>query len=239
MQSVLEYIESARSQGRKLMAVLLDPDELDLPVDSSFIEQLNNSNAELIFIGGSDVPPNSTQNLVLALKDQIAKPLVIFPGSAEQITGLADALLFLVLISGRNPDYLIREQIKGAAVLKSVDLEVIPTSYILIENGIKSSVERVSGTVPLPRKAIELITNTAYAGELLGHKLIYLEAGSGAERPVPAEVIRSVRDQLKIPIIVGGGIRSKEQLELAFNSGADLVVIGTAFETDNRFFENL
>ena len=143
------------------------------------------------------------------------------------------------LISGDNPDYLIGKHIKAVSKLRDSSLEVIPTGYILIENGKQTSVEKVTQTKPLSRENAQIIVDTAKAGALLGMKLMYLEAGSGALEPVPNEIISFVKQELNIPLIVGGGIRSKQQLNEAYDSGADLVVIGTAFENDEAFFEEL
>jgi putative glycerol-1-phosphate prenyltransferase len=147
--------------------------------------------------------------------------------------------LFLSLISGRNPDYLIGKHVDSVSKLRDANIEVIPTGYVLIENGKQTSVELVTQTKPIPRDHIEYIVNTAKAGELLGMKLIYLEAGSGATEPITSNIINSVKKELGIPLIVGGGIRTISQLENAYNAGADLVVIGTALEEDDSFFEQL
>lgn len=166
-------------------------------------------------------------------------PVVLFPGDITQITQNADALLFLSLISGRNPEYLIGKHVSSVSKLRNTNLEIIPTGYILIENGKETAVERVTETKPIPRKNIQNIVDTAKAGELLGMKLIYLEAGSGAKHAVTPEIISSVKLELQIPLIVGGGIRTKKQLDDAYQAGANLVVIGTAFEEDASFFEAL
>ena len=166
-------------------------------------------------------------------------PVLLFPGDAKQITNKADGILFLSLLSGRNPAFLIEQQIKAAPILQKTALEIIPTGYILIDGGKETAVQKVSNTKPIPQHNIKLILNTALAGEFSGKKIIYLEAGSGATTPVNKKIIKTVSDNLSIPLIVGGGIRSKKQLETAFNSGADLVVIGTAFEKDESFFYDL
>ena len=160
-----------------------------------------------------------------------------FLGIFNQVTSKADAILFLSLLSGRNPEYLIEQQIKAAPYLKEIDLEVIPTGYVLVNGGVETAVQRVSKTQPIEQKNIELITNTSLAGEYLGKKLIYLEAGSGATFPIDPRNIKVVAKALSIPLIVGGGIRSLQQMQLAYDAGADLVVIGTAFENDSTFFE--
>lgn len=221
------------------MAVLIDPDKMMLKSLPGFMIKLNTSIATHVFVGGSTVDDNVTQELVAEIKKQTNLPIVLFPGDVSQITNKADALLFLSLISGTNPDYLIGKHISAVTKLRNSRLEVIPTGYILIENGKQTSVEKVTNTKPLSRNSKQQIVDTAKAGEFLGMRLIYLEAGSGALHPVPSEIIHSVRKELSIPLIVGGGIRSRNQLEEAYNSGADLVVIGTAFEDDSSFFDQL
>jgi phosphoglycerol geranylgeranyltransferase len=163
-------------------------------------------------------------------------PIVLFPGNPSQISDKADAILFLSLISGRNPDYLIEHQVKAAPILKQTDLEVISTGYILIESGNETAVERVSKTKPLDRNNIGYVIQTAQAGEMLGNKLIYLEAGSGAKHAVALEMIKKVAQSIEIPLVVGGGIVDLQGIQKAYDAGADLVVIGTAFENDLNFF---
>jgi putative glycerol-1-phosphate prenyltransferase len=145
--------------------------------------------------------------------------------------------LFLSLLSGRNPDYLIEYQVQAAPILKKTNLEVISTGYILIESGNETAVARVSKTKPLHRDNLDLVLATAQAGEMLGNKLIYLEAGSGAKQPVPLDMIRRISQNVDIPVIVGGGIINLQGIQKAYDAGANLVVIGTAFENDNHFFE--
>jgi len=177
--------------------------------------------------------------LVIEIKKHTQLPLLLFPGDVGQITNQADALLFLSLISGRNPDYLIGKHVQAISKLKNSNLEIISTGYILIENGKQTAVQRVTNTAPLQNNNIQLIADTATAGELLGMKLIYLEAGSGALQPVSKKIIEKVKTNISIPLIVGGGIRNLKQLKQAYQAGADLVVIGTAFEDDESFFEEL
>ena len=239
MKAVYSNILNSISKGQKLLAVLIDPDKMAIEMVSGFIKKVNQSIATHIFVGGSTVDEEATEALVIEIKKQTDLPIVLFPGDVTQITNHADALLFLSLISGTNPDYLISKHIKAVSKLRSSNLEVIPTGYVLIENGKQTSVEKVTKTKPLPRQKIQQIVDTAKAGELLGMQLVYLEAGSGALHPVPLEIISTVKKELSIPLIVGGGIRSKKQLEEAYNSGANLVVIGTAFEEDVSFFDEL
>jgi len=234
-QNILESI----SKEEKLLAILIDPDKMKLEDLAGFMLKLNQSLATHIFVGGSIVEDNVTETLVLKLKTFTNLPIVLFPGDVSQITKEAHALLFLSLISGRNADYLIGKHVTSVSKLKSTDLQVIPTGYILIENGKETAVERVTQTKPIPKKDIQTIVDTARAGELLGMKLIYLEAGSGAIYPVTSEIITNVKIEIQCPLIVGGGIKTKQQLNQAYNAGADMVVIGTAFEEDLTFFEHL
>ncbi|NNC49949.1 MAG: geranylgeranylglyceryl/heptaprenylglyceryl phosphate synthase [Flaviramulus sp.] len=239
MKQVYNNLLQAISDNRKLLAVLIDPDKFRIRHTGSFIEKVNDSIATHIFIGGSIVEKGVTEKLVLEIKNHTKLPVVLFPGDENQITNKADAILFLSLISGRNPDYLIGKQVESVSKIKNSSLEVISTGYLLIESGKETAVEKVTNTKPMLRNNIDLICNTVKTGELLGMKLIYLEAGSGAKQPLNHEIISSVKKELKIPLIVGGGIKSKFELENAYNSGADLVVIGTAFENDESFFNEL
>jgi phosphoglycerol geranylgeranyltransferase len=237
--TIYQNILKSIALKEKLLAVLIDPDKTKLDSVSIIIEKINQSVATHIFVGGSTVEEHVTGVLVEEIKKLSKLPVVLFPGDVTQITNDADGLLFLSLISGRNADFLIGKQVKAVSKLKNTNLEVISTGYILIENGKETSVEKVTGTKPMPRNNIQKIVDTAKAGELLGMKLIYLEAGSGAKEAVSKAIIHSVKQALKIPLIVGGGIRNKKQLENAYQSGADLVVIGTAFEENELFFEEL
>ncbi|SHG94445.1 geranylgeranylglyceryl/heptaprenylglyceryl phosphate synthase [Winogradskyella jejuensis] len=239
MSAIYHNIKSAAKQKKKQLAILIDPDKVKIENLGKFAQKINKSIATHIFVGGSTVEENETENVVLELKKHTKLPVILFPGDVTQITDKADGILFLSLISGRNPDYLIGKHVEAVPKLFRSGLEVIPTGYILIENGKETSVERVSQTKPIPKQDIEIIINTAKAGEYLGQKLIYLEAGSGAKEPVNFKAISEVKKRLEIPLIVGGGIRTKEALDLAYNSGADLVVIGTAFEEDESFFEEI
>ncbi|GAA3633752.1 geranylgeranylglyceryl/heptaprenylglyceryl phosphate synthase [Flavivirga jejuensis] len=239
MKPIYKDILASTLKGEKLLAVLIDPDKMTLDTVPSFIEKVNTSITTHIFVGGSTVDENVTDVLVEKIKKYTTLPVVLFPGDVTQITNKADAILFLSLISGSNPEYLIGKHIASISKLKETDLDVISTGYILIESGKKTAVERVTGTEPLSRTNIQHIVDTAKAGELLGMKLMYLEAGSGAKLSVSKDIILKVKKALNIPLIVGGGIRSKEQLDNAYNAGANLVVIGTAFEENNSFFDEL
>lgn len=239
MNTIYENILSSVENGQKLLAVLIDPDKIKIQHVSNFIEKVNASNTNYIFVGGSTVDADDCELVVEEIKKHTRLPIILFPGDVTQITEKADALLFLSLISGRNPVYLIEKHVQSISKLRKTHLEVISTGYILIENGKETSVQRVTGTQPMSRKNVQHIVDTATAGELLGMRLIYLEAGSGATEPITSEIIRKVKMSLNIPLIVGGGIRSKEQLLNSYENGADLVVIGTAFEEDESFFDEI
>lgn len=236
MTNIYNNILQAKINNQKLLAILLDPDKIDLDNSEILIEKINQSPATHIFIGGSLVENNILDDLISKIKEDCDLPIILFPGNPSQISDQADAILFLSLISGRNSDYLIEHQVNAVPILKQTNLEVISTGYILIESGTKTAVERVSKTKPLDRNNPEYILQTAQAGEMLGHKLIYLEAGSGAKQAVPPETIKKVAQNIEIPLIIGGGIVDLSGIQKAFDSGADLVVIGTAFESDIEFF---
>ena len=239
MRKIYQDILVSTSNKEKLLAVLIDPDKMVIEMASKIIRSINASMATHIFVGGSIVEDNKTEKLVSEIKKYTNLPVIVFPGDVSQIAEQADAILFLSLISGRQSEYLIGKHVKAVSKLKKIDLEVIPTGYILIENGKETSVQKVTQTLPMSRNDIQLVVDTALAGELLGMKLIYLEAGSGAIRPIDTKMISEVKKAIQIPLIVGGGIRTKKQLFNTYNSGADMVVIGTAFEEDELFMNKL
>jgi len=227
--TLYEAIVSAQLTNQKLMAILLDPDKFDVSQTKAFLERLPKETSHLL-VGGSTVPKGLTEVLVTSLKSVTALPIILFPGDVSQLTNAADGVLFLSLLSGNNPEYLIGQQAKAVKYLKETSLEVIPTGYVLIDGGNESAVARVTDTFPMSQRDIEAIASVAKAGEYMGAKLIYLEAGSGADVPVHPEIIQAVKSILHIPLIVGGGIRSAKQLRAAYDAGADMVVMGTAFE---------
>jgi phosphoglycerol geranylgeranyltransferase len=237
MKDIYNNILSAKSQHKKLLAILLDPDKMDLDKTEALVLKINQSPATHILVGGSSFNGNHLCDLIKILKRDTHLPIILFPGNSTQISPEADGILFLQLLSGRNPDYLIEHQVESVPILEKTALEIISTGYILIESGGETAVERVSKTKPLDRKNYNYVSQTAKAGELIGNNLIYLEAGSGAKNAVPLEMISNVADRVSIPLIVGGGIRSKKAIEEAFAAGADMVVIGTAFENDINFFD--
>jgi phosphoglycerol geranylgeranyltransferase len=237
MKVLYKNILQAKKENSKLLAILLDPEKLLISEVKDLCVKINNSPATHIFIGGSTYNGNHLDELIKEIKQYLNLPVFLFPGDYKQISKDADAILFLSLLSGRNPDYLIEHQVNAVPILEKTTLEIISTGYLLIDSGTETAVERVSKTSPLDRNNIDYVCQTAKAGEYLGAKLVYLEAGSGAKKTVPLEMISKVSKKLAIPLIVGGGILSKKEIDNAFNAGADMVVIGTAFENDNTFFE--
>jgi len=238
IKSVLQHIVKSKKIGKKLLAVLLDPDKVNLE-DLPALSKKINKNADFIFVGGSTVSEGVTENLVRSLKKKSSLPIVIFPGDHTQITEDANAILFLSLLSGENPEYLIKQQIKSVSKLQRSQLEIIPTGYILINGGHESSVQKVSKTKPVDSTDISLATKISIAGMYMGKQLIYLEAGSGAKNPVPNSLLKKVAENLTIPILVGGGIRTQKQLDDAYKNGADVVVIGSAFEENIEIFNHI
>ncbi len=239
MHNIYHNIVECSANNKKLLAVLIDPDKMKLESVSNFISKVNQSIATHIFVGGSIVNENVTENVVVEIKKHTKLSIVLFPGDLNQITNKADAILYLSLISGRNPDYLIGKHVDSVQKLSQTNLEIIPTGYILIESGKETAVQVVTNTKPISQSSIQSITDSAKAGEYLGMKLIYLEAGSGAVNTVNSKIIEKVKASLNIPLIVGGGIKTTYQLQNAYNAGADLVVIGTAFEENESFFDKL
>ncbi|MGB0777053.1 MAG: geranylgeranylglyceryl/heptaprenylglyceryl phosphate synthase [Flavobacteriaceae bacterium] len=231
---VLEFLKNNRG-----IILLLDPDKLELEDIAGLEKRIKNSPVQLIFVGGSEVAPGKTDQIVTALKNQINIPIILFPGSHEQISDRADAILFLSLISGRNPEYLIDQHVKSVPKLRSVDLEIIPTSYLLIDGGNQPSTARVTQTNGMPQEHEQKIVDTAVAGQWQGKKLTYLEAGSGAIFPVKPAIISKVKKEINHPLIVGGGIKTAQNIEDALNAGAQFVVIGNAFENNPNLFEEI
>jgi len=234
---VNKILKEFHSTGRKGLAWLVDPDKFK---NQNLFEKqyawIKDSALDLIFVGGSQLSRDNFREVVISLKRIAGEiPVVIFPGSQMQLAEEADAILFLSLISGRNPEYLIGHQVLAAPIIKKMKLETLPTAYMLVNEGEITSVQYVSQTLPLPNSKPNLAKATALAGLYLGMKYFYIDAGSGAKYPVSPEVIQSVKSGTNSPIIVGGGLDSLERIKIAYESGADLLVIGNAIEKDTSF----
>lgn len=214
---------------QKCIGLLLDPDNYG-PDDIRHLFSLNSAGRpDFIFVGGS-ITSVHPDNLIAELKKITDIPVVLFPGNLLQLSDKADHILFLSLISGRNPELLIGNHVIAAPHIKQMKSRVIPTGYILINCGVKTSVEYISQTEAIPSSKKDIAVATALAGELLGMKLIYLEGGSGAEQPVPLPMLKAVSDAVSVPVITGGGLRTAAQVEQAYRSGADMVILGNGCE---------
>lgn len=216
---------------KKQLALLIDPDKVDNEQLANICKQLEKSPFNLILVGGSLVQ-NDIDSIIVFLKKHTSLPVYLFPGNVMQLSDKADGILFLSLVSGRNPEYLIGQQVIAAPILKRMQLDVVSVAYMLIESGRTTSVEYMSNTKPIPSDKIDIIVATALAAEYLGFKMIYLEAGSGALHAVSPEIIKRVAEQVRIPIIVGGGIRNKTIVNNCYQAGASMVVIGSVIEQD-------
>ncbi|MBK6273439.1 MAG: geranylgeranylglyceryl/heptaprenylglyceryl phosphate synthase [Chitinophagales bacterium] len=225
--------------SKKQIAVLIDPDKTDAKKLVKTIQQAELAKVDFYLVGGSLLLKNNLDEIIAIIKKNSKKKVYLFPGNPSQISTKADGILLLSLISGRNAELLIGNHVLAAPILKQSKLTIISTGYMLIESGTQTTVSYISNTTPIPANKPAIAACTALAGEQLGLKTIYLEAGSGAQNSVSKEIIKAVKKQINIPLIVGGGIRSIEQIETAFLAGADVVVIGTAIENDIKFLEEI
>lgn len=217
---------------RQQLAVLIDPDKQPIESLVQLIELANNAKVDFFFVGGSLLLENRFEYTIETIKKHSEIPVIIFPGNSYQLSAKADGLLFLSLVSGRNPEYLIGQQVIAAPFVKEAGLKTIPTAYLLIDGGRISTTSYITQTVPIPNDKPDIAVATALAGEMLGMKLIYLEAGSGALNTVSAGLIKAVKQNVSIPVIVGGGIRSAEQAEAICRAGADILVVGNVLEKE-------
>lgn len=233
MATLFNSLVEKQRLGKKSIAVLIDPDKVD---DGAKLQHLINLASENLvdyfFVGGSLVTTTNLSEVVKQIKESVNIPVVLFPGNSMQIEPTADALLFLSLISGRNPELLIGQHVIAAPIIRNTKLEVLPTGYMLINSGRITSVAYISNTTPIPEDKYSLAACTAMAGEMLGLKLIYLDAGSGAENPISPRMITAVRKAIKTPLFVGGGINTGHKALAALEAGADTIVIGNALEKD-------
>jgi phosphoglycerol geranylgeranyltransferase len=221
---------AAKKSGRKQLAVLIDPDKLRLKHVQKTVELAQECNVDYFYIGGSLVVNNMLDEVLTNIRKVSNIPLVLFPGSSFQLSYRADALLFLSLISGRNAELLIGQHVISAPFLRMSPLEIISTGYMLIDGGVMTSVQYMSNTYPIPAHKEDIAVCTALAGEMLGLKQIYMDAGSGAQNPISTDMIESVSGAVQIPLIIGGGIRSAEKVAANLKAGADVVVVGNAIE---------
>ncbi|MFQ6002982.1 MAG: geranylgeranylglyceryl/heptaprenylglyceryl phosphate synthase [Candidatus Zixiibacteriota bacterium] len=231
--SVYQNLLKIKEENGAGFLVLLDPDRLSIPEIINLAKKSEEAGADGFLVGSSLLLSSRFDESIKQIRTKVDLPVIIFPGNANQVSKYADAILFLSLISGRNPHLLIGEQVKAAPMIKEFGLEPIPTGYLIIESGKATSVQYMSDTQPIPKDKPDIAKAHALAAEYLGMKFVFLEAGSGAENPVPDLVIRKIRDFISIPIIVGGGIKEPDVAYRKVKCGASFVVIGNALEKDD------
>lgn len=235
----LELFTHLKENSEKGFAVLIDPDKAATAYLCRLIPQAVAAGAFCIFVGGSLLSTQQLEDTLAQLRELTDLPLILFPGSVQQVSARADAILFLSLISGRNPEFLIGSQVVAAPAIRAAGIEAIPTGYMLIDGGAPTTASYISNTQPIPGNKPDIAACTALAGELLGLRLLYLDTGSGAPKGVSPAIIKAVRQTTQLPIVVGGGIRTAEAAQAAWQAGADIVVVGNALEEDPSFAKAL
>jgi phosphoglycerol geranylgeranyltransferase len=236
MKKLYSSILNKVSKHKKQFAVLIDPDKFE---SDALLELAEESEVDLLFIGGSILTNGNFEKCVERIRKKTKIPLLIFPGNNLQISSKADGILLLSLISGRNPDMLIGKHVIAAPLLRSSGLEIIPTGYMLIESGKQTAALYMSGTSPIPADKDDIAMCTAMAGEMLGLKMIYMDAGSGAKNCIPKSMIKKVNAAIRIPLIIGGGINTAEKALNACKSGADIIVVGNALEKNKSLLKKI
>ena len=236
---IYNNILKSKKEGKKIFAILVDPDKQSSEELLFTIENANQSNVDYFFVGGSLLIHDTLEKCIQKIKENSSIPVVLFPGNTMQVSQNADAILFLSLISGRNPDMLIGKQVITAPILKQTSLEIISTGYMLVDSGKPTTVSYISNTNPIPYEKNDIAACTAMAGELLGLKLIYADGGSGALNPISSEMIQEISRNIDTPLIIGGGITSAEKAIENCNAGADIIVVGNAIEKDPKLIKEI
>lgn len=234
MQSlkVRQQFTNLKQSGKHAFAVLVDPDSVTPASIETIAQRCNDAAVDFVFFGGSIMVTAHTDRCIQHFKQASDIPVVLFPGSPSQVSSYADALLYLSLISGRNPDLLIGQHVVSAPAIKASGLEVISTGYMVIDGGVPTTVSYMSHSAPIPANKPDVALCTAWAGELQGKHVIYMDAGSGAEHPISTQMINRVSSNIEIPLILGGGIRSAEKVYENCKAGAQVIVVGNAIEKD-------
>lgn len=229
---IYQSIADKKKEGKKSFAVLIDPDKVDEQKIAELVMLTTEAKVDYLLVGGSLVISNHLDEVVLQIKKQSNIPVILFPGTPSQVTRYADALLYLSLISGRNPELLIGQHVISAPFVKKSGLEIMSTGYMVIDGGAPTTVSYISNATPIPADKNEIAMCTAMAGEMLGMKLIYMDAGSGARRAITEAMIEKVSSVIEIPLVVGGGINDPEKAYRNCKAGADVIVVGNAIEKD-------
>lgn len=237
--SILSLFLDYKLKKQKKIAYLVDPDKFETSNFQVVLAKSKGLPLACIFVGGSFLEASLMDETLQELRKITDLPLIIFPGNCMQVSRFADAILFMSLISGRNPDLLIGQQVLAAPLLAKMPIEIIPTGYLLIENDRLTTAHYMSNTLPLPRNKPELAKSTVLAGKYLGLRLMYLDTGSGANETVPPSMLQAVSEVPEVPIIAGGGVKNLHTVHQLWNAGADIVVIGSAIENNDHFFQNL
>jgi phosphoglycerol geranylgeranyltransferase len=236
---IYESLVVKKSKGEKSFAVLVDPDKVDAEAIDELISLAVEARVDYLLVGGSLVISNHLDEVVKRFKDNCAIPIILFPGSPSQISKYADALLYLSLISGRNADLLVGQHVISAPFVKQSGLEIMSTGYMVIDGGAPTTVSYISNATPIPADKNEIAMCTAMAGEMLGMKLIYMDSGSGAKRPISETMIHVVAKNISVPLVVGGGITTPEKAYLNCKAGADVIVVGNAIEKDTSLIKEM
>jgi phosphoglycerol geranylgeranyltransferase len=236
---IYHSLTQRKQQGKKSFAVLIDPDKVNDASMEQLITLAVAAKVDYFLVGGSLVISNYLDECVQYIKRSCSIPVILFPGSPNQVSKYADALLYLSLISGRNADLLIGQHVISAPVVKQSGLEIMPTGYMVIDGGAPTTVSYISNATPLPADKNEIAMCTAMAGEMLGMKLIYMDAGSGAKRPITESMIQKVSSCIEVPLIIGGGITHPEKAYLNCKAGADVIVVGNAIEKDANLIKEM
>ncbi len=237
--SVYPSMLEKKRNGQKSFALLIDPDKVTATSISTLIQKSIAAKVDYFFVGGSLVVSDHLDDCILRIKAGCSIPVILFPGSPSQISRHADALLYLSLISGRNAELLIGQHVISAPFVKKSGLEIMSTGYMVIDGGAPTTVSYISGAAAIPADKAEIALCTAMAGEMLGHKLIYMDAGSGAKKPITEEMISLVANNIEVPLVIGGGIRDVEKAYLNCKAGADVIVVGNAIEKDPALLEEM
>ena len=239
MTNIYKHIIDCKKENKKLFSILIDPDKQTKESLLQIIEKAKSANVDLFFVGGSLLTNNSLDFCISIIKQNCKIPVLLFPGNAMQVNNKADGILFLSLISGRNPEMLIGNHVITAPILKKSNIEVLSTGYMIIDSGKATSVSYMSNTTPIPHDKDDIAVCTAIAGEMLGLKMIYMDGGSGAINTVSEKMIASVVKNINAPLIIGGGIKSAKQAKEKCKAGADIIVVGNAIEKENELIKEI